>query len=107
MSTHVYPFALRERLGDSGVSALSEVLVESRDEVMMLVADRFEHRLSEECGKLRNELYALRVDLRADFKAEVAHVRADLIKWSFLFWIGQLAAVVSLASLLRLRTRAR
>ena len=43
----------------------------------------------------------LRQELGADFKVEVANVRSGLIKWSFLFWIGQVIAVVSLASAFR------
>ena len=61
----------------------------------------FERRLAEECAKLHEEFKALRVEFRADLKVEVANVRADLLKWSFLFWIGQIAAVAGLASLLR------
>ena len=101
MPAKPFPFALRERLGDSGSSALSDFLVEKRDEVMTLVADRFERRLGEECGRLREEFRALGVELRSDLKVEVANVRADLLKWSFLFWIGQIAAVARLASLIR------
>lgn len=43
--------------------------------------DRFARVLSEEAGKLRVELTEL---------------RADLIKWSFLFWIGQVAVIAGL-----------
>ena len=68
---------------------------------MTLVADRFERRLGEECGKLRAEFRALGIELRSDLKVEVANVRADLLKWSFLFWIGQITAVAGLASLIR------
>ena len=73
------------------------------------VSTRFEARLAEECAALRadmsafradmrSEMNALRLDLRADFQVAVANTRADLMKWSFLFWIGQVAAVVGLAS---------
>jgi hypothetical protein len=46
---------------------------------------------------LREEMSHLRVDLRV----EIATARADAIKWSFLFWIGQMAAVSGLMTLLR------
>jgi hypothetical protein len=101
MPARPIPFALRERLGDSGSAALLDVLAENRDEVMMLLADRFERRLGEECGTLREEIRALRVEFRSDLKVEVANVRADLLKWSFLFWVGQIAAVAGLAELIR------
>ena len=93
--------ALRERLGERGSAALADVL-EERDEVLLsVVTERFERRLSEECSKLRLEISALRTELKADFRVELANVRADFIKWSFLFWIGQAATVAGLLVALR------
>ena len=100
-----FPNALRERLGNTGITALAEVLAVERTDIVTLVIDTFERRLAEECGRLRTDLRTEMVDLRlelgADFKVEVANVRSDLIKWSLLFWIGQVIAVVSLASAFR------
>jgi len=107
-----YPNVLRDRLGIPGANALAEVLAVERTDIVTLVIDGFERRLSDECGCLRTELHAgmaalrsemkdLRQELGADFKVEVANVRSDLIKWSFLFWLGQVIAVVSLASAFR------
>jgi hypothetical protein len=103
-----YPFVLRERLGSQG--ALADVLASDRADVVTLVTDTFERRLGEECGKLRAEMSELRSDLRqdmkelrfelrSDFKVEVANIRADLLKWSFLFWVGQVAAVMAFISI--------
>lgn len=86
--------ALRERLGNRGCLALAYVLEERDEVVISVVTERFERRLSEECGKLRYEIQALGSELRADFRVELANVRADFIKWSFLFWIGQAVTVV-------------
>ena len=92
-----WPFALRERLGDSGSAALADVL-DKRDQLLMnLITERFERRLTEECAKLRSEMVQLRGDLRVD----IANARADFIKWSFLFWIGQAATVAGLLIALR------
>lgn len=104
-----YPFALRQRLTDGGSVGLAEVLNTERAEVIATVSHSFEQRLAAECGKLqrglddlradmRSEMGALRVELRADFQVAIANTKADLLKWSFLFWIGQVAAVVGLAS---------
>jgi hypothetical protein len=107
------PNVLRERLGNAGVTSLAEVLAVERTDIVTLVMDSFERRLAEECGRLRTDLRAemaafrfdlrsemkdLRLELGAAFKVEVANVGSDLIKWSFLFWIGQVIAVVSLAA---------
>lgn len=115
MDAASYPFVLRERLGNQGVAALFEVLTSEKADIMTLVVDTFERRLAGECGKLRAELRdemtelrselstemkELRVELRADFKVEVANVRADLLKWSFVFWTGQVAVVCALMTVL-------
>ena len=92
---------LRDRLGERGNAALADVLEERDQVVMSLVTERFERRLSEECGKLRSEMHALGAELRADFRIGLADQRADFIKWSFLFWIGQAATVAGLFIALR------
>ena len=51
--------------------------------------------------ELRSEMKDLRVEMRSDFKVELANARADLLKWSFVFWVGQLATVVGLVIALR------
>jgi predicted nucleic acid-binding protein len=32
-------------------------------------------------------------------KEDVANVKADIIKWMFIFWIGQLAAIIGIVKL--------
>jgi hypothetical protein len=81
--------------------------------------EAFETRLTHECGKLRSavddlrgefrgEMRVLRRDLRGDMqqlrsdvRVDIANTRADLLKWSFLFWVGQVAAVLGLVTLFR------
>lgn len=94
MDHRQWPVELRQRLGDAGSVALADVL-DDRDHVLTsIVTERFEHRLTEECGKLSAEMTILRAELRADFRIGLADVRADFIKWSFIFWIGQVVTVV-------------
>ena len=59
-------------------------------------------------AELRGEMQHLRAELReemqhlrTDLKIEIANTRVDLVKWSFLFWVGQVAAVTGLVTLLR------
>jgi len=58
--------------------------------------DRFEHRLAAEVSSVRvdvsRELATLRVDVARDLSA----LRVELLKWSFLFWIGQVATMAGL-----------
>ena len=79
------PPSLRERLGEDGTFGLLEMMhVYGRqwsDQVLSLAVERFERRLAEEMGKVR---------------AEIANTRVELLKWSFLFWVGQVAAMAGL-----------
>lgn len=72
--------------------------------------DRFERRLTEEISSLRVEiaqvearleqrLGGLRQEMYQGFvglRQEVATNRVELLKWSFLFWVGQVAVVAGL-----------
>lgn len=81
--------ALRERLGDQGTEALTDMVYvatrELRDEVLEACSNRFETRLTQ-------EISALRVDVTK----ELSGMRAELVRWSFVFWITQLGAVAGL-----------
>ena len=82
--------ALRERLGDQGTEALTEMVYtagqEWRDDVLNTVTSRFEVRLAHEVSTLRKEL---------------ADMRVETLRWSFLFWITQLGAMAGLLAYLR------
>jgi hypothetical protein len=86
--------------------------------VLAIAAERFNHRLGEEIGALRldmaKEFAAVRVETAKEFAAvrgemakEFAAMRVDLaakevnlVRWSFLFWVGQLAAMTGIMTLL-------
>lgn len=72
------PKVLRERLSDEGADALVEIINKSGDshkeDAITLAEQKFERRLAEEIGKLR----------------------ADMIKWMFLFWVGQQAVLLGI-----------
>jgi len=90
-------------------------------------AERFERRLTEEISGLRAEMHqqigalreemhreigALREEMHREINAlrlevhdglaavrqEMAAMRSDILKWSFLFWIGQVATIAALLS---------
>ena|SRR5437762_8602870 len=109
------PAALRERLGDEATYELIEVIQttgrEWRDNVLDEAVGRFERRLIEETGKLRlemtREMTQLRLEMthgmaemKTDLREDIAAARIDILRWSFLFWIGQVAAVMGLLTFL-------
>ena len=97
------PRVLREKLGEDGADSLVELLNRvsnhTRDDVLTFVEEKFEHRLSEEVAKVnqritdeiamvRGEIQVLRTDMHA--------MRADLIKWMFIFWAGQIGVILGI-----------
>jgi hypothetical protein len=92
--------ALMEKLGNDGMADLRIVIDDAaqrwREEVLSIAAERFERRLAEEIG-------AFRSDMAKDFaslRVEMAQMQVNLLKWSFLFWIGQFAAMTGMMAFL-------
>lgn len=85
--------ALRTRLGDEGTDGLLDLLeaqsLEWSERVMTLAVERFERRLAEEIGEFRVALVR-----------EIHDGRVEMIKWAFVFWIGQLAAFAGLLAIM-------
>jgi hypothetical protein len=80
---------------------------QSRAELRADLAD-LRTELRTEIGGLRSEsradTSALRKDMNQGFSAlgiQLAGVRADLMKWSFGFWVGAVLAIAALAGVLR------
>lgn len=69
------------------------------DELMERISDRFERRLSDETSRLRGEMSDLRVEMREGFamlRGDMAHDRFELLKWVFVFSVGQFFAIAGL-----------
>jgi hypothetical protein len=64
-----------------GMSMLNLTLMEWKKDVLESAADRFERRLTEVEGKLR---------------VEMARMETRLVAWMFVFWLGQMGAMVVL-----------
>jgi hypothetical protein len=85
---HVPP-ALQERLGSGAtlalVSAISAAGRDWKGDVMIAASDRFERRLAEVAAGLERQL---------------AGMESRLLKWSFAFWMGQIAVMTAIMSAL-------
>ena len=94
------PSALSARLGPEASRSLVDLLdAEQRDwkeQVLSAAVDRFERRLIEEASKLRVEMS----DFGSNLRQEIAKDRFELLKWMFLFWVSQLAAMSAIMSFL-------
>jgi len=101
------PASLREQLGLEATGGLVQLVNRAQKEwsaeVLSVAAERFDRRLVEETSKLRIEMAqgfaAVRQEMaeqRSELRQGMAEQRADLIKWAFLFWLGQVGATAAL-----------
>ena len=118
MAVIAVPRPLREKLGEEGTDALVALINEAgentKQSVIEVAEERFERRLAEELGKLRaeiaEEMSKLRVELSGEtsklraemsgetskLRAEMHDLRANLIQWMFVFWIGQIGVLTGI-----------
>ena len=100
MASSRVPVALRGKLGDEATFGLIELLDSDRkdwsEQVVSVAADRFERRLTEEISGLRLEVREALHDGLTAVRQELATTRVETLKWSFLFWVGQIAAMAGL-----------
>ena len=105
------PAALSGRLGPDATNGLLQLLdrshQEAREDVIIASTERFERRLVEETSGLRIQINRLEATLRqeiadlgASLRAEIASGRVEFIKWSFLFWIGQVLAMIGILGIM-------
>ena len=92
MSIIFIPKPLREKLGEEGTDALVQVLNENEKETRSSVIDLAERRFKKH---LTEEIAGVRVEI-ADLRGGIQKSKADTIKWMFLFWIGQIGAVLGI-----------
>jgi hypothetical protein len=89
-----------------------------RDDVIAVCTDRFERRLVEETSAVRVQIARTEAVLRQDMgqmdarirqdmsqlganiRQDVADTRVELLKWSFLFWIGQVVTITAILNLM-------
>jgi len=92
---------LREKLGHEAAEDLAHALEEGKHDMLAAAQEKFEARLSVAIADLRVTMADGFANLRkemAEMRAEMSEMRSDTIRWSFLFWIGQVAVIISILS---------
>lgn len=96
MAKIVVGLALRDRLGDSGSRELNEFVSRHSDAVRaeaMEICNARVNGLTAEILEVKTELLEKIGDLKVDLTERLAAMRVELLRWSFVFWIGQVAAM--------------
>ncbi len=85
-------------------------LTEAKAELELRIAEveaRLERRITEVKAELERRIAEVKADLEARMaqleariERRLAETRADMIKWMFIFWIGQVAATAGIVSIL-------
>jgi hypothetical protein len=55
-----------------------------------------ENNLNTKIEQFRNDLELKIEQVKSDLELKIEKTRADIIKWMFLFWIGQLASLIAI-----------
>jgi len=66
------------------------------EHVLLTATDLFERRLTHEISLLRHEFHTALQEVRAAIRSELATTRVETLRWSAVFWIGQVATVAAL-----------
>ena len=112
------PKALREKIGEEAAESLIELLntssQNSQNNVITLAEEKFERRLAEELAKVRSEISEVKTELRSEISSNISSLKSDLekrisevkeeshknqtatIRWMFLFWVGQIGAMLGI-----------
>ena len=128
MAVLTVPKALRDKSGEEATDALVTLVNASGDEGraanLAISEEKFGRRLAEEMGKIRVEIVDLKTELkseigglrselkteigsvRSEIKTEIAESKSEIIKWLFIFWIGQIGVMTGIVFAL-LRTMIR
>lgn len=79
-------------------------MTDSDNDVIVIVTERFERRLTEESSQLRVEMATGFGEVRtqiAHLRAEMIDRNADLLKWGLVFGVTQTAAIAGIVAVLR------
>ena len=83
--------ALRDRLGETGVRDVNDYVEEhlesGRVDVVNAVAERLDYRINE-CAKREDMMVGF-----ARVEKQMADTKFEILRWSFVFWIAQIATV--------------
>jgi hypothetical protein len=86
---------LKDKLGDEAIDALIDLInqsqLEQQTNIAEFVEEKFERRLSQEMSTVKVEI----TNLYKTLTTHIEKTRSELLKWMFIFWIGQVGVILS------------
>ncbi len=85
---------LKSKIGEKEAKTLVEF-------VEIQVEKKFEEQMNEIASK--EDIFQVKKDIfqvKAELELKIEKVRSDLIKWMFIFWVGQVSIMIALVLLL-------
>lgn len=94
---------LQEKLGPEGAQDLAMAMDAAvgtvKDQVMEIVAERLERRISETRAGLEQRI----AETRAELKQQIAETKSDLLKWMYVQLTATISVLAGMISLLLTR----
>lgn len=84
---------LKKVFQESEAKTLTKVMAETIEESIQKSLERYEEKqknvlaTKEDINLLKKEIYRL--------ETKMTEIKAEIIKWMFLFWIGQIATIIA------------
>ena len=94
---------LRDKLGPEASQDLTHAFQEVQTDMLTVTTERFEVRLATVGSGLREDMVRMDSGVRialadglSKIRGDISEARANVLYWSFLFWLGQFAATAAL-----------
>ena len=94
---------LRDKLGPEASQDLSHAFEEVQNDMLTTATDRFDRRLIEVESNIRQDMMRMETAFRvalaeglSKIRTEMSEMQVNVIRWSFVFWVGQFAATAAL-----------
>ncbi|MBI3048860.1 MAG: hypothetical protein HYY76_11195 [Acidobacteria bacterium] len=103
METLLVPPPVRDKLGDAGSDGLVNMFAEAHRIGVELLDRRFaesNERLDRRMGEISASFERRLGEETSKLRLEMASLKFEILKWNFLFWIGQLAAMTAILSVM-------
>jgi hypothetical protein len=97
------PRVLRQKWSEDEVDAVIELINKSnlklKEDVLVFVEEKFERILTEDIAKVGQKIAEENEKMNekiSNLDRRIAETHANIIKWMFIFWMGQIGAILGI-----------